>query len=358
MGRIFRPKEFSYYLGEQRPLLGIEIGYTYEVPPPSVIVNYVVGGQGDNNLIYSNDGFVWYGSINGNDVLPTLAEGVAYNNGLWVAGGQNGNVFSYSYDGIYWLPSLNGDTFNIGASFSRVDKIIWDTITNKFLAQIGWTSTGTTNPATIVGSNDGKTWYNSNYLTASGGFAATSLSSNGTILVGGNLTTDPLLYSYNGLDWSGGTNISAFTTTGVLEIATDGSKFVATTNFGSSNRIVYSNDGLTWSGSSNGNSVITPNIITNIPQAITYGNGIWVVGVTGFLTTYRTATSTDGITWTGSTSANSLLNSILDIVYDGSKFIAVGSGANEIITSTDGVNWSATTNADTLLTSARGINIV
>jgi hypothetical protein len=68
-------------------------------------------------------------------------------------------------------------------------------------------------------------------------------------------------------------------------------------------------------------------------EEVAYGNGVFVsVGESGFI-----QTSTDGISWTRRTAANS--NTIYGITYGSSEFVAVG-GSGSVQTSTDGITWT------------------
>jgi hypothetical protein len=72
---------------------------------------WVAGGQGDNQLAYSDDGITWFPSSSGSGaVFSGYCDTVAWNGSLWVAGGYGTNQLAYSYDGDTWFPSTSGNS--------------------------------------------------------------------------------------------------------------------------------------------------------------------------------------------------------------------------------------------------------
>jgi ligand-binding sensor domain-containing protein len=316
---------------------------------------YVAGGSfasGGQILSYSYDGFDWYASTNGNLILSDFADKSAYGNSVWVAGGDGTNQLAYSNDGRLWNATLNGDLFNSGATFNRGEYVAFNENDNYFLAGLS-KGTGGINTESIIQSTDGMTWNATNNATSVMSGNCTSLEWNGTMWVaagnGGNL----LIYSYNGLDWSASTNGNTFGSTSGVSVAWNGSMWVASLNVSSAsnNRIVYSNDGINWTASANVGSILT--LTQTQINGIAYGNSVWVAGSTFVASPYRTLYSSDGITWSGSTSANPYSSAIFDIIFDGTKFIAGGSGTNKLIYSNDGINWLPLTAVQA--TNVRGI---
>ncbi len=150
-------------------------------------------------------------------------------------------------------------------------------------------------------------------------------------------------YSTDGITWSASTNGNSIFTSSVVEVAFDGSLWVAAG--AGTNTLGYSTDGITWSASTNGNSVNA-----NSAQGIAWNGSLWVVG--GFAAN-TLGYSTDGITWSASTNGNSILSGACRAVAsNGNIFVAAGSGTNTLAYSTDGITWSASTNGNSIFTSS------
>ena len=102
--------------------------------------------------------------------------------------------------------------------------------------------------------------------------------------------------------------------------------------------MLYSLDGITWVLSSNGNTIFT----------ISYGlasNGIiWVAVGSG---TYQIATSTDGIEWTGTSSAFD--NDGRTVAWNGSLWLAGGDTSNALTYSYNGTTWAVSTSGSTTM---------
>ena len=109
-------------------------------------------------------------------------------------------------------------------------------------------------------------------------------------------------------------------------------KYLASGIYGS-NKIAYSTDGITWTGSTSAASVFS-----QVVYATAHNGIIWVAGSEG---NPALAYSYDGITWTSSTSGNSVLTMCGCVTYGNGMFIAVGKGSSySIAYSYDGINWT------------------
>ena len=152
------------------------------------------------------------------------------------------------------------------------------------------------------------------------------------IAVGGSLTTGSAIVATS-------TNLTDWTTTQMGApsgeyryyefkcIAYGNGRYVTT---GGSGWTATSTDGITWSGNLR--------IGSNDKYAIAYGNGRFVtVGRWGFMNT-----STDGVNWSWDDVAITSNRDLLDIIYAKGMFIAVGP-LECIVTSTDGLNWTTRT---------------
>jgi hypothetical protein len=330
---------------------------------------WVAVGSGTNTIAYSYDGLNWNGL--GANIFTTAGNDVAWNGTMWVAVGRGTNSFAYSYDGINW----NG----LGTSIFTISGIslTWNGNT--------WIAIGSGGSNKVAYSNDGIKWYgmgtnNADYgftggisatgssnkiswtqniptvfiqqpTLAFGGTGSTILYSpdgvnwnglgntiftnegrggawNGRIWVAVGKGTNTIAYSYDGLSWIGlGTSI--FTIAG-NDVAWNGTIWVAVGT--GTNTLAYSYDGITW------NPIIAVSV-QNITEliGISWNGNIWLA-VGGFGTT---ATSTDGITWTVTTT-NTLNYAIKRAAWDGSKWVAAGTGNAGycFATSTNGINWN------------------
>jgi hypothetical protein len=139
-----------------------------------------------------------------------------------------------------------------------------------------------------------------------------------------------LLHSNDGITWETVT-VGSF---GLRAITFADGKFVAVgaefSGLDLITNVEVSTDGINWTRYTPFTNAIGPN-------AITYGNGLFVV--VGNLGSNRVMTSPDGISWT--------IRSVLgnddnwqSVAYGNGKFIAIGiSGDNRTMSSTDGINW-------------------
>ena len=190
---------------------------------------------------------------------------------------------------------------------------------------------------------------------ASTGGSSVALTDN--FMVGGSLT-NPLMYSYDGITWLPSiTGDTTFVNGSCRSVAWNGATWVAggDSAAGIAATLASSPDGITWTSAS--------------PSPFSYGTcytvawtgSIWIAGgyqynppdPTGVI-----AYSSDGITWTASTSGQSLLTSqCYAIATNGSMILAGGtnwlSGADPppapatfitLIYSTDGITWTDTGN--------------
>jgi len=108
-------------------------------------------------------------------------------------------------------------------------------------------------------------------------------------------------------------------------------------------QLAYSTDGITWTASTSGNAVLT-----DICRAVAWNGTRWVAGGSG---TNQLAYSTDGITWTASTSGNAVLTTAcLAVAWNGTQWVAGGNGTNKLAYSTDGITWTASTSGNGVFT--------
>ena len=108
---------------------------------------------------------------------------------------------------------------------------------------------------------------------------------------------------------------------------------------------LFSPDGVTWTKLTT--SALDDSTYTGVPiYGLGYGQGKWVaVGGNYNIDTNHIATSTDGVTWTISTTPTAVNKAgFYTVEYGNGRWVAGGSGAGgytSAITSTDGVTWSS-----------------
>jgi len=127
---------------------------------------------------------------------------------------------------------------------------------------------------------------------------------------------------------------------GIYSVTYGNNRFVAG---GNSGRFAYSTNGTTWtnSTSSEGSSYIV--------QAITYGTQFVAVGYFG-----RIDYSSDGSSWTNVTDSTFGSSYINDVTYGGGRYVAVGENG-KIAYSTNGSTWTAVTDSTFGTTTIYGI---
>ena len=123
-------------------------------------------------------------------------------------------------------------------------------------------------------------------------------------------------------------------------------KFVAVgqTSGGAAQFVIYSSDGITWTQSTSGSTLIAAKVNASYSlKSLAYGNGLFVFA--SRVVIY----SVDGITWTEAASGTSAIGTgnVYAVCWNGSFFLGVGAGmgggANTgvLIRSTDGATWTS-----------------
>ena len=168
---------------------------------------------------------------------------------------------------------------------------------------------------------------------------------NGALWVQVGTNTSPPLsiaYSSNGIDWQAADYDTCIFTYGGCGIATNGQEWV-TVGRSETNSIAYSSNGTIWIPL--GGSAFGGNDMDNGGgNCVAWGNNMWIAGGYGKCSL---ATSPDGLNWTGvDTSANYIFaNGTAGIAYNGTQWVAVGSGSNGTVAySPDGLNWNPADN--------------
>ena len=294
-------------------------------------VKWVAGGYGSGGgaIAYSSDGINWT-QMNVSSLFNGIFA-IAHNGSVWVAASNGTNYLGYSYDGITWYGSANGNTIFssgqvIGVAYGNDKFVAVGSSTNFTIAYstngINWT--GCAN-ASFFGGSYGYcvTYKNSTWVAGAGGNGYIGYSTNGInwtavntgliavcgidwnstywVIVGNNT-----LYSSNLTSWSGASG-GTFPTV-ARAIKWNGSRFISVgQDNGGSVQFKTSTNGTSWTGS-------TPANCTNPMLAVNYSpyTSSWVIGKEG---TYKIIYSTDGVTWTNSTSSLSNFSVVRSVAY-------------------------------------------
>jgi hypothetical protein len=312
----------------------------------AVTAKYVAIASGTTSGAYSVDGITWTAmtmpaavSSGGGELdnqWSAISYGVVNNIGYYVAVARATSTAAYSLDGISWTASNLGEVAD------------WCDIAYGNGSFVAIAESDSSSAFRAVSTNGGSTW-----ATTSLGSGARAIAYGSTrfVIVEGNFSNS-VAWSVSGVAWTV-TTLPAnddSTESNWVDIAYGNNRYVAISD--SSAMAAYSFDGATWYKS-------------NLPgifewSSINYGQGVFYATTRGD----RVATSPDGVIWTlrdGSTaslnvtatskdtiSAAYLETSTLtsgtwsDVVYDGTKFLAVGySGAAGLYaTSTNGTSWT------------------
>ena len=309
---------------------------------------WIAAGEGTNTLGYSKDGINWSGV---GSTIFTTGNSVAWNGSLWLATGQGSNTLAYSSDGSNWT-GLGSNVFTSGTSVAwGSNRWVATGLGSNTLAYSddgsNWTGLG----STIIQSGSAVAWNGLQWLAGGGSQIATSANglswsnqnissiissvrgiaySSSNWIVTGTPLTNSLAYSLDGSNWTGRTRSTIFTqgfavaNRNTLSAAPSYNPvFVAGTGMS------RTTDGITW--------VAVTNPFTSSIYCMAWNGTIWVAGGTG---TYQLAYSTNGTSWTGVTLPN--MTSVFSVAWGLGTWLAVGSGANgrTSATSTDGINWT------------------
>jgi frataxin-like iron-binding protein CyaY len=336
----------------------------YSSTNPQVAYNgkiWVGVGGGGNTIGFSKNGISWTGL--GSSIFSTQGLAIVWNTSLnlWIAGGSGGNTLAYSYDGMTWMSSNNNPfvstngCYSIGCSSSLIvagsitsgnafavstDGINWTGLGNPLntVYVLGivwngsiWVAGGISAPNCIFYSYDGYTWKKSGFT----GFSTTCrcIAWNGTMWVAVGQGNNSTAYSYDGINWTLGTNI--FGTAG-YGVCWNGTMWVAG-GIGTNN-LAYSYDGINWTGVTGTTIFSTAYGVSSnyqIPPKAFIQHPTLVFGTGGNTIAY----SSDGLNWVGlgnlvfSTSGNTGF-------WNGKMWVGGGTGGNTLAYSYDGFNWT------------------
>ena len=289
---------------------------------------WVAVGTATNTISWSYDGVNWNGL--GASIFDSQGRGIAWNGSIWVAVGSATNTIAYSSTGTSW----NG----AGLVFSTVGYgIAWNGST--------WVAVGQ-GAASIYTSTNGSTWtassnQSTNIFTTSANGGVWS----GSLWVVGGSGTNTIATSVDGSIWIPKGLVASSTT--VWCVAWSGTYFIAAC--AGTNPVMTSSDGTTWTGR-------TATGLT-VGYFITVANsGIWVLSGQGTNTIF-TATDGLGVTWTAR-SANTVFTTCFSVCYNAtfSYWVGVGTGVNSIAySSTNGQTWTGASTLNSIIGVGYGV---
>jgi hypothetical protein len=375
---------------------------------------WVAVGSGTNHSIaYSYNGMTWVGL--GKSTFATQGNNVAWNGSLWVAVGSGTNLIAYSYDGISWsglnnrvfpyvyLPLENSstDTYNELTFLSTVGTVTYSNSIYKvgsYSAYFANTAGASTTSANYLKYTIPPSLYSPSVITlscwiyptaypATGSSAPVGFNNDSSVSAGALFQ----ILSFGAADFSVWTTTSGYASltsvsqvalnawthlvgvysSGVVSFYMNGVLQATTTitgnlsiSFGTAMTHLYVGAAYpTWGAyagyvddvriyktaftQSNVTSLYnSPSLLyidTGSPLFSTSGNGIawngsqWVATGTGGNTILY---STDGITWTAAASS-CFTTAGNSVTWNGSRWVATGSGTNTIGYSVDGSIWNS-----------------
>lgn len=374
---------------------------------------WVAVGSGANTIAYSYNGIQWTGL--GNTIFTTQGNGVAWNGSLWVAVGSGTNLIAYSYDGISWsglnnrvfpyvyLPLENSstDTYNELTFLSTVGTVTYSNSIYKvgsYSAYFANTAGASTTSANYLKYTIPPSLYSPSVITlscwiyptaypATGSSAPVGFNNDSSVSAGALFQ----ILSFGAADFSVWTTTSGYASltsvsqvtlnawthlvgvysSGVVSFYMNGVLQATTTitgnlsiSFGTAMTHLYVGAAYPTWGAYAGyvddvriyKTAFTQSNVTSLynspsllyidagsPLFSTSGNGIgwngsrWVATGSGGNTILY---SNDGITWTAAT-ASCFTTTGNGVTWNGSRWVAVGSGGNTIGYSVDGSTWNS-----------------
>jgi len=331
--RVFLRQKWTKYLGELRPIHDQYVAYT--CPENAFYSQIIQKVTGPNDIYNSIDGISWYSAgtfpSSGYTISDTITNGKVRLVNSYSQFLPTNNTIWYSEDGISY--QIANQETSSGVSLP----LIWDG--NRFI-------TGIINGDLLV-SEDGISWENNSTLNS---LLPTkyNLGYNGTyyMVLGSGATGVKVAYSNNLSTW----NLSPSGATGQITQAMPtingrtyitGSYNIAQTGFTAGGGYYYTDDGINWS---NLNIVSGSGYVSQVVWTLSTNGYVLLAGTTLTGTTgNRIFYSFDsGSTWTAASTpfSGSSQDSVRDIFFDGTKFLAFGEAPNDGCYSYDGITWT------------------
>ena len=254
---------------------------------------------------------------------------VAFGNNTWVAVGQNGKIAYSTDNGRSWTAVPAGTAAN-QSGFRNVTSVNAVAFANNMFIAVGGDGTNAS-LAGISYSTDGRTW-TAVASPPQGGWNGIAYGGGRWVIVGGFAQSVPTqtAYSTDGRTWTT-VDVSGAIPSSVYGVAFANSRFVATGN----GRTATSTNGSSWTAGTNAPS--------SILRGIAFGSNRWVVVGNGS----RMGYSTDGASWTAVPQANNggfgQSSDIYGLGFGNNRFVAAGANGR-MAYSTDGASWTAVAN--------------
>lgn len=297
----------------------------------STVADTLIGSSNGQFMFQTKNDFNYFPMITRTSPFTTQGYSIAYNGSLYVAAGFGSNLLTSntiatSVDGIAWNPRGNSVLTTNGFIVS------WSGST----WLVGGTSGGASNTSNIAVSVDGNGWVGVN------SFIIPTFGSSPSIVWGGTSNGAVMTVPNSGVVFTSPTgSIWTARTPGVSypsAIAWNGYLFVATTNnFGvgnvTTNNVITSTDGITWVTRTT-NASFYPFGVGWSPTL-----GIWVVSGYGGGVVVGVWYSYNGISWTVGTGAGTSVT-YYDIAWNGTYFMIAPQANTQPIYSTNGIAWS------------------
>jgi hypothetical protein len=259
--------------------------------------------------------------------------------GVDANGGSNRII--YSYDGLTWQPSSSGNSiFTSGAS---VIFFVWNGAV--------WLAGGSSgdsegNYGRLATSADGITWKLVATIGGTGpqgtNFFAAAWNGTMWIVLYNNYSITAPYYSYDTITWTSISGLPSLCPYSMCIAASPSLWVVGGAAQGSLKAIVYSTDGINWTASSSAQSIVNPG--GGQVQAVAYNGVKWVA--MGCLNSNGSGPfaiySSDGMSWTQSTDFSGSFSGRLasGLAWNGNVWAMCGYGPSAILYSYDAITWT------------------
>lgn len=314
----------------------------------AVLNNGTMWVAGGSSLKYSTTGKTWTTASG-----PTNVNSLAWTGTQWLAGCDGSNNLYTSNDAIIWnlntslqsynifkVAYANNTVFVLSTGTIYISTILnlgsWSTHTESVGNITGFTYTGThylfSSATTLITTQDLTTWTTSSLPSTS-----TNLTINNSSL--GSATVKPVViacsdssyntlgYTSDGIHWYGLGNTIMNEKSN--HVAWNGTIWV-TVGKSIGTWFAVSRDGINWQQQADSLFVEA--------YAVAWNGSYWVVAGEG--STYSLAKSVDGVNWTGIVGSKTVFSvRATDVAWNGLKWTAYGS-PTAVATSTDGVSWT------------------
>jgi len=278
-------------------------------------------GSGGNTIATSTDlGLTWSGR--GASSFTTSGYGVAGPATYDVSTHSPANSLYIATGANTFLKSTDGTTWtSIGTPIALTHGFV------SYWSGTMWIIGGMNNSHYgnnfITSTDNGLTWINRNTTAINYMFG---LYNNGKMWVATGYYSNNIATSIDGITWVG-RGLVFSSDTGESDVVWGNNTWIAVGDANRGNSIVTSTDGITWTGRGK-------TIFSVAGKKIAWNGSLFIaVGSGGNSIAY----SNNGTSWTGN---NTIFTSGLSVAWNQNTWIALGSGGNTIAYSTDGITWT------------------